>query len=298
MKTATFKLPTLLGLMGLTLGTYAQTNKDNKTCIKINIVENGKVTKIDTCFQNLDTKDIQQALKNMGVPDMDELNKDMGDVNVIIDTAEGKDGKTEKVIVSAGDGKGGKAEVKVISDKNGESTVSVNGDGNDEGENESYSYSMSDDDKGKEKVIVKSSKNGSCTIIVNEDDNSTTPKDAKKVKVYVFKKMEIKDVTSDDKKNLPKGVANSMNGAQPFDNLVMAPNPTDGNIHITYKSGSDEPLEIKVYDTQGKTVYSETSTNIGDSIDKTISLGNVGKGIYFVQLVQGKQMEVRKVVVK
>lgn len=299
MKASTLRLPIATGLLSLALCVTAQSNDQKKTCIKLNIVENGKVTNIDTCFVGLSTAEIQEKLKNLNIPDLGDLGKELGDINIVIDSGDGKDGKTEKVEISSDDDKGTRTEVKVISSKNGKtSSVVINGDNDEATSNEAYSYSMADDDNEKEKVMAKTNKNGTCTIIINEtDDKDNNSKESKKVKVYVYKKLEIKDLSSEDKKKLPGDITGTSTNSQPFNSLKMAPNPTDGNIRITYKSSSTEPLQIKVYDSSGKTVLSQTESQASDNVDKTISLGNLGKGIYFVHLMQGGQSEVRKIVV-
>jgi hypothetical protein len=78
----------------------------------------------------------------------------------------------------------------------------------------------------------------------------------------------------------------------------MAPNPTDDACTFSYKTNSKEPLQINVYDANGKTVYNEIDKNVSEQINKTVSLKEFGKGIYFVHLTQGKSSEVRKVIVK
>jgi hypothetical protein len=293
MKTMKLQLAALL--TGLAFGVHAQTDPQKKTCIKLDIIENGKETKIDTCFTLTGMDDIEKELKALGIKDLPNINMQMGDVSIVTDSTV-KDGKVEKeVIISEGGENGKREKVKVIAGKDGsESSVTVVGDDDDK-DAEAYSYSTTN--KGKSKVIVKANGKGTSTIIINSDEEDS--KDGKKeTRVIVFKKVEVKSLSSEDKKQLPDDVSNEVAKAKGFTNLVLAPNPAEGNVNVKYKSTSNEPLQIKVYDTGGKTVYTETDNDVSDQVSKTIPLNNLSPGIYFVHLLQGGQSEVRKLVVK
>jgi hypothetical protein len=292
----TMKLQLAILLTGLAFGVYAQTGPQKKTCIKLDIIENGKETKIDTCFNLSGLDDVEKELKAMGLKDLPNINMQMGGLSIVTDSTV-KDGKVEKeVTISDDEGDGKQEKVKVITGKDGEaSSVTIVADDADK-DAEAYSYSTTNN--GKSKVIVKSSGKGTSTIIINSDEDDKDGKKTKETRVYVFKKVEVKNLSSEDKKELPDDVSSEMAKSQNFTNLVMSPNPAEGNVNIKYKSTSNEPLQIKVYDTGGKTVYTETDSNVSDQVNKTIPLKGLSPGIYFVHLLQGKQSEVRKLVVK
>jgi hypothetical protein len=140
--------------------------------------------------------------------------------------------------------------------------------------------------------------NGNSQQIIIKNSESKDGKKSNEVKVFVFSKMEVKKLSDAEKKQLPPDASKAIQNAKSFDNLSVAPNPTEDACTITYKSVSKEPLQIKVYDTQGKTVLTETDSDVGEQVNKTLSLKNLGQGVYFVHLTQGKQSEVRKVIVK
>jgi hypothetical protein len=146
-------------------------------------------------------------------------------------------------------------------------------------------------------VEMKDGKYEGKRIIIKNNENKSG-KESSEVKVFVFSKMEVKKLSDEDKKQLPANASKAIQNAKPFDDLNVAPNPTDDACKISYKSSSKEPLQINVYDENGKTVYTETDKNVSEQINKIIFLKELGKGIYFVHLTQGKQSEVRKVIVK
>lgn len=296
------KLQLMAALLSPALSLSAQTDTTKKACVKIDIVENGKETKIDTCFAIPGLDSLQNVFDNMHfdeiTKELSALGKEVGGINIQVDSSEGPDGKQEQVIINEKDSNGQKEIVKIVSNKNSSgSSVVITSSGengkDDDASASAYSYNSS----GGNKMIIKSSKNGACTIIINEDENDAKDgKKTKKVKVTVFKKIEIKNVTPADKKNLPAGVDDTQGKA--FKDLVISPNPTDGDIRIKYKATADGPLNVKVYDANGRNVYNTVTTVSGENADATISLGGLSRGIYFIQLSQGDQRDVRKIVIK
>lgn len=260
-----------------------------------------------------------------GVPPVPPLPPDMPEINIQVDSVAG-DGYsyTYTKVITIDDGEdgsgskksGSKKKMKVVSScgKEGNAQVFImDDDGNVITTDESGSG------KGNAKVIVKTLKPGEKLdpetekmlkehgiekmdgqgrqIIIKNEDNKNGKK-SKEVKVFVFSKMEVKKISDAERKQLPADASKAIQNAKSFDNLSVAPNPTEDACTIAYKSVSKEPLQIKVYNTEGKTVLTETDNNVDGQVNKTLSLKNLGQGIYFVHLTQGKQSEVRKVIVK
>ncbi|HXB40282.1 MAG TPA: T9SS type A sorting domain-containing protein [Bacteroidia bacterium] len=306
-----------------TIALGAQNQKMKKACIKMESDDNGKVVKIDTCVTAATDEELQQKLSALGLgsgnlPEIPEINIQIdslpGDGNevtmtkvIVVDDGEAgskKSGKAKKMKVSGSTGKDGETEMIVM---DGEGKI------------------ITSDTKGREKVVVKhlkpgdkmdpeiekiikengfnyefSTEDGKATahkIVIKNSDNKNG-KQSNDVKVYVFSKVEVKTLSDADKKQLPADASKEIQNAKPFDNLTVAPNPTEDACTITYKSNSKEPLQIKVYNMEGKTVLTESDTSVGEQVTKTISLKELGKGVYFVHITQGKNSEVRKVIVK
>lgn len=305
-----------------TIALGAQNSKMKKTCIKMEKNEDGKVTKIDTCVTAATDEELQQKLNALGfgddmppLPPLPEIPEIPGvppipgeettytKVIIIDDGEEGtgskKSSDNKKVRVVSKGGKSGK-EVIVMNEDGHVMKTKSGSDPNVEIRTLKPGEKM---DPEIEKMLKEQGiemKDGKCEakkIIIKNNENKNG-KESSEVKVYVFSKMEVKKLSDEDKKQLPANASKAIQNAKPFDDLNVAPNPTDDACKISYRSTNKEPLQINVYDENGKTVYTETDKNVSEQINKTISLKELGKGIYFVHLTQGKQSEVRKVIVK
>ena len=329
MKTIANKTKMALALAVLALGMNAQNGKMKKACVKMEKDDNGAITKIDTCVTAATDAELQKKLNALGIADMPDLPPlpELPEVppipptppvpgmppvaptppqevtiskTIIIDDDEdvsnGRKSKRKVKVISSGE-KGDQVIImddngKVISSETGKTSANVVVKHLNKGEKldletekilKENNVDVQNGGEGKH-VIIKSSK----------DKNGKENKD---INVYIFKKVDVKTLSEADMKQLAPGVSQSIAKAEPFDNLNVAPNPTDDACTISYQSKSKEPLQIKVYDINGKIVYTETDKNIGDEVNKKLSLKDLGAGSYFVHLTQGKQSEVRKLLV-
>jgi hypothetical protein len=327
MKTIVNKTKIAMAITMLALGVNAQNTKMKKACIKMVKEDNGVVTKIDTCVTAATDAELQQKLDALGIADMPEL-PEVPAVPPVSSTApvaptppsppnasEGAQqvSVTKTIIIDDGnnDESGSRKKVKVVSSNGKDDQVIVmdedgkviTSDANGTSANVVVRRLKKGEkmDPEMEKILkennidIKNGGEGKQVIIKN-----STGKDGKTnkdIKVYIFKKIEVQTLTDADKKQLPADVAKSIARANLFDNLSVSPNPTDDACNISYTSKSKEPLQIKVYDVNGKTVYTETDANVNEQVNKTLSLKDLGEGTYFVHLTQGKQSEIRKMVV-
>jgi hypothetical protein len=322
MKTIANKTKIALAFAMLALGVNAQNTKTKKACIKIVKEDNGVVTKIDTCVTAATDAELQQKLNSLGIADMPELPplpevpavSGVPPVPPLPPEAEGQEMTVTKTIIiddGEDDESGSRKRVKVVSSNGKDDQVIVmdeNGkvissDANETSANVVVKHLKKGEkmDPEMEKILkennidIKSDGEGKQVIIKNSTGKGG--KENKDIKVYIFKKVEVQTLTDADKKQLPANAAKSIAKSNLFNNLNVAPNPTDDACNISYTSNSKEPLQIKVYDVNGKTVYTETDANVNEQMNKTLSLKNLGEGTYFVHLTQGKQSEIRKMVV-
>ena len=287
-----------------TIAAGAQEQKLRKACVKMEREENGVVTKIDTCVTASTEEELRQKLSALGADDFGQA-ETTGEgtafsyTKVIIDEGEGKTtgraGERRRMkTVARTAGNDGHAEVFIMDDQGNITRTSA-------GNNEVIVKTLGpDEDAGEEiKKLLKEHgiENEKCEgkrVIIKAGDK----KEGKHVKVFVFSKSESKKLSAAERKKLPSAANKAIESGNSFDQLVVAPNPTEDACAITYKPVNKEPLHIKVYNEEGKTLISETEASPGDHVNKTLSLKELGKGVYFVHLTQGKQSEVRKVMVK
>jgi hypothetical protein len=91
------------------------------------------------------------------------------------------------------------------------------------------------------------------------------------------------------------GVNNIVAGESGF---AVAPNPTTGNAYVIVKNGDNNPIQIRVTDITGKTVFTTAQTvNAGARVEIPKSAITV-KGMYLVQIVSEGNAVTEKLVVE
>ena len=81
-----------------------------------------------------------------------------------------------------------------------------------------------------------------------------------------------------------------------FEKFSISPNPNKGTFTINMKSRSGKNIAIDVYDIRGAKLYSklfESSLHFSNEVH----LKNVSSGIYFVNVSDGENQEVRKIII-
>jgi hypothetical protein len=272
-----FILPALL-----MAGSLVAQEKKSKICIKIDENKNGKITKVDTCFESSDPKAMDAFLKSMGM-EGEVVNCSKGEKKVIIMNKEDKGGQKNEYNYSfTTDGAAGDPEVMtVVVDDDGKVTTTGTGNA------KVIVREFSGDDKDLDKEIEAAMKEANV--------ESKDGKVKKEIKVIITRKVMISDINNEDKKILPSELQEVKGSA--FEELSVFPNPSKGNFNINYKGNTSEPLTIKLYDALGKEVLVEKEISSEKELNKSIDVSGLKKGVYFLHLSQGKKAEVKKVVI-
>lgn len=80
-------------------------------------------------------------------------------------------------------------------------------------------------------------------------------------------------------------------------NLTIAPNPSNGNFNVKFNSTSGKDILINVFDISGRQIFAKSYPN--ESVfTQNIQLDNVQSGVYLVNIQDGTQKSVRKIVVQ
>ena len=82
-----------------------------------------------------------------------------------------------------------------------------------------------------------------------------------------------------------------------LNNLTIAPNPNAGNFNVKFESTSDQDILINVYDVSGRQIFTKSYANQG-VFAQNIQLDNVQAGVYLVNIQDGKQKSVRKIIIQ
>ena len=82
-----------------------------------------------------------------------------------------------------------------------------------------------------------------------------------------------------------------------FQNLSIAPNPSNGNFTVKFDSGTNNKINIAVNDIRGRIVFEKEYQNAG-FFSENLELNNMQKGIYLVTIKDGEKQIVKKIVVE
>lgn len=134
------------------------------------------------------------------------------------------------------------------------------------------------------------------------DDSEIENKGDRKVKVIVIEEEEsegkegeepeIKVISTNDKSQ-----STGINENAEIQALRVYPNPSSGKVTVNFKPDSKKKAQLKITDESGRVVYTE-EIKASSEITHEIDLGKEAKGIYFVELVQGKSKYVNRIVLK
>ncbi|MGZ3863462.1 MAG: M43 family zinc metalloprotease [Bacteroidia bacterium] len=81
-------------------------------------------------------------------------------------------------------------------------------------------------------------------------------------------------------------------------NIVLYPNPSNGNFNFAVTMPEATSLSFNVVNTLGQSVFSKTEHNVSSSV-LTYDLSSLGKGVYFVNIVDGKNNKtVKKIIIE
>jgi hypothetical protein len=238
-------------------------------------------------------------------------------MTVITDDEEGKDGKKEKkVIIKKGNGSSSsysysfnldsleqnlkQLEIEMEKfEKDGNKTIIITTPDNKDGK------------KGENKIIIKKGSSGyiynsdgeeidiqqfegdgdgkSSTIIITSPDE----KDGKKVIV----RSSVVVIDDKDKSKKKKRKEKEGSSHETADDLKFYPNPSDGKFTVEYDLKTKEPATLTILDANGKLLFEEEIKG-GGKYTKQIDLGGKGKGVFILNLKQGKKSISRKIVIE
>jgi hypothetical protein len=81
------------------------------------------------------------------------------------------------------------------------------------------------------------------------------------------------------------------------DELNYYPNPNSGKFNLAFQAGK-KPTIIKITSTDGKEVYNEEIQGFEGSYSKEIDLTDQKRGIYLLQIIQGKKAINKKIIIE
>jgi len=82
-----------------------------------------------------------------------------------------------------------------------------------------------------------------------------------------------------------------------FENFSLYPNPNEGTFSVKFNSNSSNDIKIAVYDMRGREIFNRAYQNSG-VFEQNVQLDNVQSGVYLVNVQDGDQKIVKKIVVE
>ena len=79
--------------------------------------------------------------------------------------------------------------------------------------------------------------------------------------------------------------------------LVLYPNPNNGNFNIQFTSTSGNEINVNVHDLRGREIFTKKYLNTG-LFNENLQLNNAQSGIYLVTIQDGSRKEVKKIVIE
>jgi hypothetical protein len=79
--------------------------------------------------------------------------------------------------------------------------------------------------------------------------------------------------------------------------LVLYPNPNNGNFNIQFTSNSSNEINVGVHDMRGREIFAKKYSNNG-LFNENLQLNNAQSGIYLVTIQDGSRKEVKKIVIE
>lgn len=150
----------------------------------------------------------------------------------------------------------------------------------------------------KEAGIDETTMQGERIIIINGKEGEKTEA-GKQVMVTktVVKRIDIKDADEKELKRLGQSSSDKEQKLK-LSNMNFYPNPNTGKFNLSFNLPEKGDTDITILDTEGKVVYTEKLPAFSGNYTKEIDISKQAKGIYFVKVEQGKNSQVKKIVLE
>ncbi len=99
-------------------------------------------------------------------------------------------------------------------------------------------------------------------------------------------------------KKIPAAEENLKKKELNVDDLTFSPNPNDGKFDLNFKLNKKAPVHIRIFDMNGKEVYSENISNFSGQYQNNIDISENEKGMYLLQIIQKDRASTSKLVIK
>jgi hypothetical protein len=84
----------------------------------------------------------------------------------------------------------------------------------------------------------------------------------------------------------------------PVDGVFFSPNPNDGQFVLNYALQESGPVQVQLYDLNGRQVFAKSFDGIPGTYSEQINISEEPKGVYFLTVVQNGKSYAKKVVIQ
>lgn len=203
-----------------------------------------------------------------------------------LDEQAGPGGKGEKVIVTKGvvaNGKPGMARVHTIKVVNGDTIT------DEISEQAIEAFEFTPQDAPDEVVLQKLHPHDGDQVTVDIKDLG----DGKQVVIVRARKVRIEAMEPEAAEQV-SGHAKSLQ----LKDLSYAPNPNQGRFTLSFRLKEQGPVSVRIHSIDGRALYHEELPAGAKQYSQEIDLGDVPAGVYLLEVQQGSQKAVRRIVVE
>lgn len=79
--------------------------------------------------------------------------------------------------------------------------------------------------------------------------------------------------------------------------LMVYPNPNNGNFTVQFDNASTDQVDLKIYDTSGRTIFTK-AFNVQGDFKENIQLNALQTGVYIMSIFDGERTEVKRIIIK
>jgi hypothetical protein len=78
--------------------------------------------------------------------------------------------------------------------------------------------------------------------------------------------------------------------------LTIFPNPASDNLNLSFSAPHNDDIKIEIYNILGVNIYNENLANFSGNYHKTINIGKLAEGIYFLKIASSTGISVKKII--
>lgn len=152
----------------------------------------------------------------------------------------------------------------------------------------------------KEAGIDEATVKGERIILIKADASAGSETEGSKqviVTKTLVKRVDIKDADEKELKRLGQS-SGQKDQKLNLTHMNFYPNPNTGKFNLSFQLPEKGDTEVSILNTEGKVVYKENLPAFSGKYDQEIDISKQAKGIYFVKVEQGKNSQVKKIVLE